>query len=83
MGRLVYRGESLFETIYTILLNLCLEEPKQSDVTYSLDLSRKELKRYFAFLLEKGLVRLDKGKFRVTERGRLFVERFEKFLGSE
>ena len=83
MDTVVNRRESFFETVYMILLNLYLEEPRQSDTTYSMGLSQDELKRYFSFFLEKGLVRLEMGRFRVTERGRLFVERFEGLLSSE
>jgi len=36
------------------------------------------LPRYLAFLKEKGLIKLQKDKLRTTERGKLFIERFER-----
>jgi len=75
----VKKRRSHFDTIYDIL-KFCNPGTRKIHVLCRANLHLQQFERYLALLLEHGLLEVDENEFRTTEKGLLFVRKFEELL---
>lgn len=60
------------------LLRIAKRPAKKTNLLYRGRMSTKGLEIYLSFLLEKGLLTTNSPNFQCTEKGRLFLELYDK-----
>ena len=73
--------KKLFETIYEIL-RLSGNGSEKTHMMREAGLSSQKLEKYLTVLLEKNLMDVKREIYNTTQRGRLFMKRFEKLEDS-
>jgi len=70
---------SHFDTIYDIL-KFCNSGSRKINILCRANLNHQQLEKYLAVLLRYGLLDVEGGRFRTTEKGLLFMGKFEELL---
>jgi predicted transcriptional regulator len=61
------------------ILNACKIKAKKTRIMYIANLSCNHLKRYLKETLKFGLIYVNGEEYKVTEKGEIFLEKYEKF----
>jgi predicted transcriptional regulator len=77
MSASMKQRRSHFDTIYDIL-KFCNPRARKLNILCRANLNHKQLERYLTVLLEHGLLEAEENGFRTTEKGSLFMRKFEE-----
>ncbi len=68
-----------FETMHTILRQ-CASGSKKTHLMYRANLSHEQMEKFLAILFDKELLAMKGGNYTTTQRGYLFIKKFEELV---
>jgi len=79
MAREKTQKRNRFDTMY-IILKLCSADIKKTHIMYRANLSHQQLEKYLGILLDKEFLGVKGGSYTTTQRGYLFIRKFDEFV---
>jgi len=79
IGSCQVQRRSDFDTIYEIL-RVCIIGAGKTRILCRANLNHRQLTKYLTALLEYGLLDVEENEFRMTPKGRFFMEKFGELL---
>jgi len=68
-----------FETMH-VILRQCSSGSKKTHIMYRANLSHQQLEKFLGILFDKELLAIKGGNYTTTQRGYLFIKKFEELV---